>query len=152
MELLKHFNISEFEQRKRIINEREVNMIYLATKTHPVFNYYRNLFYTNGRKKITLEILNQLTPRSLAVWICDDGSYDNRQGYIVLCTNSFSFEEHELMKEFFNERFGLDPTIGFRDGKYYYLRFKQADTKKLIEIIKPFILNSMLYKIGGIKL
>jgi len=151
LELLKHFNISEFEQRKRIINEREVNMIYLSTKTHPVFNYYRNLFYTNGRKKITLEILNQLTPRGLAVWICDDGSYDNKQGYIVLCTNSFSFEEHKLIKEFFNKEFGLDPTIGFRDGKYYYLRFKQGDTKKLIEIIKPFIPNSMLYKIGGIK-
>ena len=33
-------------------------------------------------------------------------------------------------------------------GKYYYLRFKQNDTKKLIEIIKPFIHKSMLYKIG----
>ena len=151
LELLKHFNISEFEQKKRIINEREVNMIYLATKAHPVFNYYRNLFYGSGKKKVTLEILNQLTPRSLAIWVCDDGSYDNRQGYIVLCTNSFSLEEHELMKEFFNKKFGLDPTIGFRDGKYYYLRFKQNDSKKLIEIIKPFILNSMIYKIGGIK-
>ncbi|MEK6833432.1 MAG: hypothetical protein AABY32_05270 [Nanoarchaeota archaeon] len=148
LELLKHFNISEFEVRKRIINEREVNMIHLSTKTHPVFNYYRNLFYVHGRKKITLEILNQLTPRSLAVWICDDGSYDNKQGYIILCTNSFSFEEHKLMKEFFNEKFELDPTIGFRDGKYYYLRFKQEDTKKLIEIIKPFIHSSMIYKIG----
>jgi len=151
LNLLKHFNISEFEQRKRIINEREVNMIHLSTKTHPVFNYYRNLFYIGGRKKVTLEILNQLNPRSLAIWICDDGSYDNRQGYIVLCTNSFSLNEHNLMKKFFNEKFGLDPTIGFRDGKYYYLRFKQDDSKKLIEIIKSFIPNSMLYKIGGIK-
>jgi len=51
--------------------------------------------------------------------------------------------------EVFNGKFGLDPIIGFRDGKYYYLRFKQEDTKKLIEIIKPFIPSSMLYKIGG---
>lgn len=28
---------------------------------------------------------------------------------------------------------------------------KKGDTKKLIEIIKSFIPNSMLYKIGGIK-
>ncbi len=151
LEILKYFNISEFEERKRIINEREVKMIYLATKTHQVFNYYRNLFYREGMKKITLEILNQLTPRSLAIWVCDDGSYNNKQGYIVLCTNSFSFEEHKLMKEFFNKKFGLDPTIGFRDGKYYYLRFKQEDTGKLINIIEPFIPNSMLYKIGGNK-
>ena len=37
------------------------------------------------------------------------------------------------------------------DKKYYYLRFKQEDSKKLIEIIKPFIINSMKYKIGEIK-
>jgi len=131
-----------------MINERKVTMINLSTKTHPVFNYYRNLFYGSDKKIITREILDQLNPRSLAIWICDDGSYDNTQGYIVLCTNSFSLEEHKLMKKFFNEKFGLDPTIGFRDNKYYYLRFKQDDSKKLIKIIKPFITDSMIYKIG----
>ena len=123
-------------------------MIYLSTATHPVFNYYRRLFYSTGRKNITKEILEQLNPRSLAIWICDDGSYETRQGYIILCTNSYTLDEHKLMKEFFNEKFDLNPTIGFRDGKYYYLRFKQDDTKKLINIIKSFIPESMLYKIG----
>jgi len=148
-EILSEFGVSEFREVKRKIKESFIHAINFSTHTHQIFNYYRNLFYISGRKKVTLEILNQLTPRSFAIWICDDGSYDNKQGYIVLCTNSFSLEEHELMKEFFNKKFGLNPTIGFRDGKYYYLRFKQGDTKKLIEIIKPFIPNSMLYKIGG---
>ena len=124
-------------------------MINLATKTHSIFNYYRNLFYKEGKKVVIQDILNQLNPQSLAIWICDDGSYNNKQGYIILCTNSFSFEEHELIKKFFEKRFDLSPTIGFRDGRYYYLRFKQEDSKKLIEIIKPFIPESMIYKIGG---
>lgn len=145
---LNAFNISEFNERKKIINNRELHMMELSTKTHPVFNYYRNLFYRNRRKVVTQEILDQLNPRALAIWICDDGSYDNRQGYIILCTNAFSLEEHQLMKKFFNEKFGLDPTIGFRDGKYYYLRFKQEDSKKFINIIKPFIPDFMKYKIG----
>lgn len=149
LNLLKNFNISEFQRRKRIINNREINMIYLSTKTHPVFNYYRNLFYKNGKKMITQEILKQLSPKSLAIWICDDGSFNNKQSYIILCTNSFTLEEHKLMKEFFKKKFELNPTIGFRDKKYYYLRFKQEDSKKLIEIIKSFIPKSMLYKIGG---
>ena len=126
-------------------------MIYLSTRTHPVFNYYRELFYINNKKTITKQILNQLNPRSLAIWVCDDGSYNNKQGYIILCTNSYSLEEHELIKEFFKERFSLDPTIGFRDNKYYYLRFKQEDSKKLIKIIKPFIPKSMKYKIREIQ-
>lgn len=148
LNLLKNFNISEFVKRKRVINSREVNMIYLATKTHAVFNYYRKLFYLNGRKIVSKEILDQINARSLAYWICDDGSYDNTQGYIIICTNSFTLEEHKLMKEFFEEKFGISPTIGFRDGKYYYLRFKQEDSKRLIEIIKPYIPIGMSYKIG----
>ncbi len=55
------------------------------------------------------------------------------------------------MKEFFIEKFGLNPTIGFRDGKYYYLRFSKKDSRKLIEIIKPFIPKGMEYKIGEAK-
>lgn len=142
---------SEYTKRKRIINNRGVEMIYFSTKTHPIFNYYRNLFYPNGIKKLSSEILSQLNSQSLAIWICDDGSYETRQGYIILCTNSYSLEEHKLMKEFFRKKFNLDPTIGFRDGKYYYLRFKQEDTKKLIEIVRSYIPESMLYKIGETK-
>ncbi|MEK6913574.1 MAG: hypothetical protein AABW47_02785 [Nanoarchaeota archaeon] len=148
LNLLKNFRISEFNESIKTIKGREVKMISLSTDTHAIFNYYRNLFYKDSKKIITAEILNQMNSRSLSTWICDDGSYDNSQGYIILCTNAFSLKEHELMKEFFNHKFGLDPTIGFRDGKYYYLRFKKEDSKKLIEIIKPFIHNSMRYKIG----
>tara|TARA_Y100000310_G_scaffold31664_1_gene30005 strand:+ start:5460 stop:6407 length:948 start_codon:yes stop_codon:yes gene_type:complete len=148
---LKVFGISECREVKRKINERFICALDFATKTHPVFNYYRNLFYGTGKKVITKEILDQLTPRGLAIWICDDGSYSKTQDYIILCTNSFSLEEHELIKKFFNDKFGLDPTIGFRDGKYYYLRFKKDDTQKLIKIIKPFLPQSMLYKIGESK-
>ncbi|MCX6750108.1 MAG: hypothetical protein NTZ83_01495, partial [Candidatus Pacearchaeota archaeon] len=148
LNLLRNFNISEFERRKRIINNREVNMIYLSTKTNAVFNYYRNLFYKSGRKIVSQEILNQLNARSLAYWICDDGSFCKKQEYFIICTNSYNLEEHKLMKQFFNEKFKLNLTIGFRNEKYYYLRFNKEDSKKLIEIIKPFIPQSMNYKIG----
>ena len=147
-QLLKEFNISEFREVKRKIKNSFIHAIDFSTKTHPVFNYYRKLFYENRRKIIKKEMLNQLNPQSLAIWICDDGSYETKQGYIILCTNSYNLEEHKLMKEFFKEKFGLNPTIGFRDGKYYYLRFKQKDTKELIKIIKSFIPKAMFYKIG----
>ena len=148
LNILKNFKISEFSEKNKIINRRELNIINLSTNTHPLFNYYRNLFYKNNRKTITKKILKQLNPESLAIWICDDGSYDNTQGYIILCTNAFNLDEHNLMKEFFLKKFNLNPTIGFRDKKYYYLRFKQNDSKKLINIIRPFILKCMKYKIG----
>ena len=147
-DILKDFSISEFREVKRKIRDSFIHAIDFSTKTHPIFNYYRKLFYKEDRKRVSEEILNQLNARSLAFWICDDGSYDNTQGYIILCTNAYNLEEHQLMKKFFNDKFRLDPTIGFRNNKYYYLRFKKEDSKKLIEIIKPFIPFYMKYKIG----
>ncbi|MBS3140668.1 hypothetical protein J4405_00820 [Candidatus Woesearchaeota archaeon] len=145
-EIFKNFQISEFVERKRL--SKNMITIDFATKTHFVFNYYRNLFYKNNKKIITNEVLDQITPRALAFWLCDDGSYCQRDKYIILCTNSFSLEEHRLMKEFFNQKFNLNPTIGFRDNKYYYLRFIKKDTEKLVNLVKKFIPDSMKYKIG----
>lgn len=147
--VMREFTLSEPKWNSREIRGRMEKMLELATFTHPVFNYYRKLFYKNDIKTIIRNTLEFLNPRSLAIWICDDGSYNNKQGYIVLCTNSYSLEEHKIMKKYFNEVWGLDPTIGFRDGKYYYLRFKQGDSKKLIKIIELFIpRHCMKYKIG----
>lgn len=148
-EILKEFTLSPpVWGLRQFKNLREIKTLELSTFTHPAFKFYRELFYINGKKKITQGALDLLNSRSLAVWICDDGSYDNRQGYIVLCTNYFSLEEHKIMKKYFQDVWKLDPTIGFRDNKYYYLRFKQEDSSKLISIIKPFIPNGMGYKIG----
>lgn len=67
---------------------------------------------------------------------------------IAKVTSIDSLKEHQIIKKYFEKVWDLNPTIGFRDKKYYYLRFKQEDTRKLISIIKPFIPNSMKYKIG----
>lgn len=146
--ILKDFIPSEAKLNQKILNGRLLNTFEISTFTHTVFNFYRKLFYKNNVKQITREILHLLNPRSLAIWICDDGSYSRKQGYITLCTNSYTLEEHKFMKEYFENIWQLSPTIGFRDKKYYYLRFKKKDTKKLISIIKDNIPSGMEYKIG----
>ena len=81
-EILKEFTKSGPKWSLRTIKENhKVKTLEMATKTHYVFNHYRKLFYKGGEKTITRELLNLLTPRSLAFWICDDGSYENKQGY-----------------------------------------------------------------------
>tara|TARA_Y100000034_G_C6900437_1_gene416314 strand:+ start:2369 stop:3313 length:945 start_codon:yes stop_codon:yes gene_type:complete len=147
-DLLKEFTNLLPSWSKRKINNHIVETLNFSTLTHSVFNFYYKLFYKEGKKTVTRKLLDMLTPRSLAIWICDDGSFDNKQGYVVLCTNSFSLKEHNTIKKYFKEVWNLDPKIGFRDKKYYYLRFKQNDTKELIKIISPFIPKFMKYKIG----
>ena len=120
-----------------------------TTFAHPLFNYYYGLFYKDGRKQVNEEILNQITPQGLAMWISDDGSYCNSIKDMILCTNSFSLEEHKLMQKYFLEKWGLNCSIRFRDGKYYYLTFYKKDTGKLIDLIKDHIpVDNMRYKIG----
>lgn len=148
-EILKEFENSGIKLSQREINGRLANTFNVDFDTHYVFNYYRKLFYNkSGIKVIKKEALNFINPRSLAFWLCDDGSYCKKLKYLIFCTNSFSYEEHLIMKKYFEDIWGLSPTVGFRDKKYYYLRFKVDDTKKLVEIVRPFIIKSMKYKIG----
>ncbi len=145
--VFKEFTLSEPKKAAR--KHHKNNEYSFTTFAHPVFNFYLDLFYKKGRKQVTLEILKLLTPESLSVWICDDGSYSNSGKHIILCTNSFSLEEHKLMQKYFKEQWNLNCSIRFRDKKYYYLSFYKADTQKLANIIQNYIpLENLRYKIG----
>ena len=145
--LFKEFTLSE---PKGVTREHHKNDEYsFTTFAHPVFNSYFELFYKNGCKRVTKEILELLTPESLSIWICDDGSYSNSGKHIILCTNSFLLNEHKIMQKYFKEKWNLNCSIRFRNQKYYYLSFYQADTKKLANIIRNYIpLENLKYKIG----
>ncbi|MEK6938111.1 MAG: hypothetical protein AABX04_03630 [Nanoarchaeota archaeon] len=146
-DLLKEFTLSE---PKRDLRKNRKDATYsFTTFAHPVFNYYYNLFYTHNRKEVSTKVLEQLTPLSLAVWTCDDGSYCKSIKDLILCTNSFSLKEHQLMQRYFKRKWGLNCSVRFRDGKYYYLSFYKKDTSKLGVMIEKFIpLEKMKYKIG----
>jgi hypothetical protein len=142
------FQTQPIGTRIRLNGSKKYTEFSFSTNTHAIFQYYRDLFYVNGVKQLSKKLLNQLTSRSLAYWVCDDGSYCKAQKYLILCTNCFSYAEHVLMKETFKKRFALNPTIGFRDNKYYYLRFSKGDTIRLVSLIKPYIPSCMNYKIN----
>ena len=148
--MIRSFTYRTPKFRRYMLKGRIMERYEFNTITHPIFTFYHNLFYKKGKKVVTRNSLNQLNERSLAIWICDDGSYCKKLKYIIISTNSFSFREHRLMKTFFKNKWGLSPTIGFRDGKYYYLRFSVEDTKKLTGLIESYIpVKELLYKVNG---
>jgi hypothetical protein len=65
------------------------------TYSLPCFNYYHELFYVNGVKRIPLNIGELLTPVSLAYWAMEDGCKKN-SGF-KFCTHSYTFEEVQLL-------------------------------------------------------
>jgi len=117
------------------------------TREHPEFLKFYNFFYKNGKKKISREALNQLTPFSIAIWYMDDGSYIKSRGRALLATNSFSYKEQLIIQKYFKEKWNLPTTIGTSDSGTHYLRFNTENSIKFLKIIEKYIIPCFHYKI-----
>jgi len=136
----------EFNKRRT-----KIGALHARSRVYPALNAYYGMFYEGGKKRINLEILNRLNALGLAVWYMDDGSYHQRNKMSTLYTNGFSYDETLMIKEWFKNRWNLLPkifSISARSKKYYYPSFGASETRKLVNIIQPYIHQSMRYKIG----
>jgi LAGLIDADG DNA endonuclease family len=116
----------------------------LLTEIYDTF-YIRN-GYKTGRKIIPKNIIDLLDPLGLAVWIMDDGSYN--KGCIDISTYSFLLSEIKLLQNTLRKKFNVD-ILYYKDrDKGYRMYCNMKETKKLIQTIKPYIIQTMMYKIG----
>ncbi len=108
-------------------------------------------------KKIRLNVLRRLTPLSLAVWHMDDGCLVNHirksdkvkeSYYIRLCTHGFMYSEQEIICKYFKEMWDLDFHI-LPQGNTFFITTNKESQVKFINIIKPYIHESMAYKIDA---
>jgi LAGLIDADG DNA endonuclease family len=133
-------------------HNKQVNKTYdfgnLHTMGHEYFLELRDLFY-DGRKKIIRAELGTLMthPLSLAVWVMDDGCLVRESNRIILCTDCFTYDEHTILIKLLNDNFGLSAKIYEYNHKYFRIRFGQKDSRKLSNIIRPFVIESMKYKL-----
>lgn len=124
------------------------NKIYSSIKfcnlSLPCFNKFRILFYNSeGIKILPLNIANLLTARSLAYWIMDDG-YKFKNGF-YLCTESFSLNENEILKNLFKEKFNLDCGIHKHTNGYRLYIFSNSKNN-LLKLVKPYLISHFYYK------
>jgi hypothetical protein len=108
--------------------------------------------------------LNRFTPLSIAVWFMDDGGIQDcgkkdkdglrKQVITRIYTCSFSIQECEIIVQWFKVVWGIETKLKVqrkKNGKEYpYIRINTTNTRKLIEIIKPYVIDSMKYKIDMI--
>ena len=128
------------------------------TRNHAIFNYYRKLFYPNGKKEVNKRVLGQLEPLGLAVWYMDDGNkilhkYTKKDGNLgiksrEICINTqcFTPEEHELMIAYFNRQYEIVCKM-YKNKDSHRLVMNAQNANKFIAIIEPYILDSMKYKV-----
>jgi hypothetical protein len=56
------------------------------------------------------KISELLTARGLAIWICDDGCWENKSGKI-LCSESFNLDENKLLISVLESKVGLQCSL-----------------------------------------
>lgn len=116
----------------------------VTTSCNPYFlNMYSQLYGT-GKKEICSDFLKNFTIKSLAYLYMDDGYADQNTAYI--CTDSFSDESKRILVEYIKSKFGLHFSI-VNHGKYYRLRLSQYDFPRFKELIEPYIIESLKYKL-----
>lgn len=120
-----------------------------------------NLFYKTGSKQVCNEILEKLTPLSIAVWYMDDGRVIFKNSGTIdkpvldepmLCTDSFTIEGCEKIVNWFQNKYGIKTHIRIRYNEnktkqYPRIIINSIDRQKFIDLIKPYFIPSMLYKI-----
>ena len=112
----------------------------------------RRIMY-HPQKRVTLKLLNKLTPLGLAIWYMDDGNLSfikdksgNLHGrQIRLSTHSFTYEEHLLIVKYFKENWDIECRIHNEKGKHI-IWMNGTEGKKFINIIKDYISIDMYYK------
>ena len=113
------------------------------------FRVWRKKIYRNGKKVINSELLNLLTPLSLAVWYMDDGCKKNNYT-LILSTDCFSKNSLKKLRKILKDKWNIRTRIKIKrenKKKYERLTIGSYDLVKFVNLIRPYIIPSMLYKI-----
>lgn len=135
-------------------------MVSVHTKCSQAIEYYWALCYSKPEVKedgtvrmtkyVTQGWVDQLTWEAVAWWIQDDGALSNNQ--LTIFTNSFSEEEvGRLIAWFRKNGMKKGTTLEKRyveeiNTTYNLIRFNTAATRAVIEKIKPYVHEVMMYK------
>ena len=118
----------------------------------------RNLMYYENRKRMTKEILEMLSPEGIAIWYMDDGSCYFKDspidGHSIcidlrIATDCFTSDEHDIIVKYFKNKWGIN-FYKFHSNRRdaYCIRANKEAALKFIELIKPYVIPSMQYKIS----
>lgn len=161
-----------FYQYTRVLNGKEYGVCDYALHVDPDIATAHKYLINKGRKAVDKHLLSVMDARSLAYWYLDDGSPNktNKSSsspgngfryyytYAVpklsqfrLYSFCFTREEHDLLRDWFYEKFNISVLYVNckRDGLYLKIA-NLDDRKRFIDVVSPFIPNCMSYKIDGL--
>ena len=147
-------------------NNKIYSNILFKTYNLPCLNEYHSLFYkdsgflhksgeTRFIKGIPSCISELLTPLALAHWIMGDG-YFTSDKTVILCTESFTKEEVQLLIDVLNKKFNIiagmqkrtRTNLGLSENIGWRIRISNKSVGKLTSMVVPYFITELLYKLG----
>lgn len=113
----------------------------------PQLEFYRKVFYPNGKKIFPVESLSWLDDLAVAVWYMDDGGISKINQQITLSTCSFNIGTVGMLQGWLATRYKILATIQVRNG-YPFLVIQKASNERFLGIVEPHVIPSMRYKLG----
>ncbi len=105
-----------------------------------------NITYPKGKKKLTKEWIEQVTPISLAYWFLDDGTFYSKRLLCSLCTNSFDPKMIKVLITYLKDKFNINFKLYITSKGPVINLTKHSETLKFLKLISPYIPNCMKYK------
>lgn len=140
-----------------VVTETKRATALLETKAMLRIGDLHGLFYPQKKKVVPEFLVNQITPRMIAVWYCGDGSLQTgtsdwkgktylRNPRAALYVNAFTDLDSRKRIDRIFKRFNISPTWR-KCGDAKVLSFKVEESKKFFELIAPYMPESMSYKL-----
>lgn len=126
----------------------------LAIRATEYFNNIYNEFYSSSGRIVTESALSWLTPEGIANWYMSDGYVclvGKTKGVIKnrrmdICTDRYKLDNINQISNYFNTTLNISTSV-IKRGSSYRLRISVSGYENFINLIKPFIVDSMLYKL-----
>lgn len=130
----------------------KTNSITIRTISHPELSLFQKEFYYK-RVKIISPRINEflLNPLVIAIWFMDDGNAIIRKGKLCgyhINSQSFSKEENLILSKHLLQLHGIESNLELNHGKFRIAIWRQDSRRKFRNLLEPYILESLRYKIG----
>ncbi len=131
--------------------------VWFRTYAHPDFKFYDSLFYPahehkglRRKKRVPKNLHEFLTPRALAYWFMDDGTYYDPPGAqnrtYRFSTHSFPLSDQQILVQVLRDHFGIEAIV-YKDRAYYMLSVRCESNQKFLDFINPYLHPCFDYKI-----
>lgn len=146
-EKFKNLTLTGPQVKEQKINGKLYQKYWFSTVSNGAVRFYAQQFYQNGKKVVPKFIAKLVTPISLAVWFMDDGSLKSKfHRARIINTQSFSEIDLKRLQDMLLKKFNINTTLRNQsEGKQIYI--PSTEIGKFVSIVKPYIHQSMIYKI-----